>query len=103
MAGTTEAVYDLLEGVWAPALESAKRELGELDSLFRKDFPDGEFASWDWLYYAEKLRKQKYNLDEEMLRPYFALENVRSGVFFLANRLYGITFRPIVVPVYHPR
>ena len=102
MAGTTEAVYDLLEGVWAPALESAKRELGELDSLFRKDFPDGEFASWDWFYYAEKLRKQKYNLDEEMLRPYFALENVRSGVFFLANRLYGITFRPIVVPVYHP-
>lgn len=101
MAGTTDAVYTLLEEIWTPALESAKRELSEMEKLFKKDFPDGEFASWDWWYYAEKLRKQKYALDEEMLRPYFSLENVQSGIFFLANRLYGITFRPIVVPVYH--
>lgn len=102
MAGTTDAVYALLDEIWTPALESAKGELAEMETLFRKDVPDGEFASWDWWYYAEKVRKQKYALDEEMLRPYFSLENVQGGIFFLANRLYGITFRPIVVPVYHP-
>ena len=102
MAGTTDAVYGLLEEIWTPALESAKGELAEMEELFRKDFPEGEFASWDWWYYAEKVRKQKYALDEEMLRPYFSLENVQGGIFYLANRLYGITFQPIVAPLYHP-
>ena len=102
MAGTTDAVYKLLNERWTPALESAKGELAEMEELFKKDHPDGEFASWDWWYYAEKVRKQKYQLEEEQLRPYFSLENVQSGIFFLANRLYGITFRPIVVPLYHP-
>lgn len=102
MAGTTDAVYGLLEEIWTPALESAKGELAEMETLFKKDHPNEEFASWDWWYYAEKVRKQKYALDEEMLRPYFSLENVQGGIFFLANRLYGITFRPVVVPVYHP-
>ncbi|HIY68532.1 MAG TPA: M3 family metallopeptidase [Candidatus Alistipes intestinigallinarum] len=101
MARTTDAVYGLLDEIWTPALERAKGELSEMEELFRKDVPDGEFASWDWWYYAEKLRKQKYALDEEMLRPYFSLENVQTGIFFLANRLYGITFRPVVVPLYH--
>ena len=102
MARTTDAVYGLLDEIWAPALDRAREELSEMEKLFRRDVPDGEFASWDWWYYAEKLRKQKYALDEEMLRPYFSLENVQSGIFFLANRLYGITFRPVVVPLYHP-
>ena len=102
MAGTTDAVYKLLNEIWTPALESAKGELAEMEELFKKDHPDGEFASWDWWYYAEKVRKQKYQLEEEQLRPYFSLENVQSGIFFLANRLYGITFRPIIVPLYHP-
>ena len=102
MAGTTDAVYKLLYEIWTPALESAKGELAVMEELFKKDHPDGEFASWDWWYYAEKVRKQKYQLEEEQLRPYFSLENVQSGIFFLANRLYGITFRPIVVPLYHP-
>lgn len=102
MARTTDAVYKLLDEVWTPALERAKGELAEMEPLFRKDVPEGEFASWDWWYYAEKLRKQKYALDEEMLRPYFSLENVQTGIFFLANRLYGITFRPVAVPLYHP-
>ena len=102
MAGTTDAVYKLLNEIWTPALERAKGELAEMEELFKKDYPDGEFASWDWWYYAEKVRKQKYQLEEELLRPYFSLENVQSGIFFLANRLYGITFRPIVVPQYHP-
>ncbi len=102
MARTTDAVYGLLDEIWTPALDRAREELSEMEKLFRRDVPDGEFASWDWWYYAEKLRKQKYALDEEMLRPYFSLENVQSGIFFLANRLYGITFRPVVVPLYHP-
>jgi len=102
MAATPRAVYDLLDEIWTPALRRAQAELAEMEPLFKADCPDGEFASWDWWYYAEKLRRKNYALDEEMLTPYFSLENVQSGVFFLANRLYGITFRPIVVPVYHP-
>lgn len=102
MARTPGAVYALLDEIWTPALERAKGELAEMEVLFKKDVPDGEFASWDWWYYAEKLRKQNYALDEEMLRPYFSLENVQGGIFFLANRLYGITFRPVSVPLYHP-
>lgn len=102
MAGTTDAVYGLLDEIWPPALERAKGELAEMDKLLQRDEPDATFESWDWWYYAEKLRKQDYALDEEMLRPYFSLENAQTGIFFLANRLYGITFRPIAVPLYHP-
>ncbi|MBR5850808.1 MAG: M3 family metallopeptidase [Alistipes sp.] len=101
MAGTPKAVYKLLDEIWTPAVEQAKREVEQMRPLFEKDHPDAKFASWDWWYYAEKLRKRDYSLDEEMLRPYFSLENVRGGIFFLANRLYGITFRPISVPLYH--
>lgn len=101
MAGTTDAVYGLLDQIWTPALERAKGELAEMDTLLQKDIPGATFESWDWWYYAEKLRKQNYALDEEMLRPYFSLENVQGGIFYLANRLYGITFRPIAAPVYH--
>ena len=103
MAKTPKAAYKLLNEVWTPALESAKDELSQMEALFRQDHSEGgEFASWDWWYYAERLRKQKYALDEQMLQPYFSLGNVRGGIFFLANRLYGITFRPISVPLYHP-
>ncbi len=102
MAGTTDAVYGLLEEIFTPALESAGRELEEMKAIFKKSHPNEEFASWDWWFYAEKVRKQKYALDEEMLRPYFSLENVQNGIFFLANRLYGITFRPVSVPLYNP-
>ena len=101
MAGSTSAVYDLLDEIWTPAVERAKGELDEMLPLFEKDHPGEKFASWDWWYYAEKVRKKNYALDEEMLRPYFSLDAVRSGIFFLANRLYGITFRPISVPVYN--
>ena len=102
MARTPGAVYELLDGIWTPALDRAREELAEMEELFHKDYPDSTFAASDWWYYAEKLRRQKYALDESMLRPYFSLENVQSGIFFLANRLYGITFRPLIVPVYHP-
>ena len=101
MAQNKTAVYDLLGEIWVPALERAKSELEEMKTMFRRDNPSAEFASWDWWFYAEKVRRRNYSLDEEMLRPYFALDNVRHGIFFLANRLYGITFRPVKIPAYH--
>ncbi len=101
MASKSEKVYDLLDKIWDPALESAKGELAQMEELFAKDHPGEVFASWDWWYYAEAVRKAKYNLDEEMIRPYLSLSNVQNGAFMLANRLYGITFRPIAVPRYH--
>ena len=103
MAGSPSAVYGLLEGIFTQANEKAKEELNEMNKMFKRDHSgeNDKFASWDWWYYAEKVRKQKYNLNEEMTSPYFALDNVRQGAFNLANRLYGLTFRPIVVPQYH--
>ena len=101
MAKTPENVYALLEEIWEPALNTAKEELEEMKKIARKDFNPDEFASWDWWYYAEKVRQKNYNLDEQALRPYFSLENVRLGIFGLCNRLYGITFSPVKVPVYN--
>ena len=102
MAGTPEAVYNLLEGVWTPALEQSKAELERMMSMFRRDNgSDAKFESWDWWYYAEKVREADYNLEEERVREYLSLDNAKGGIFFLANRLFGITFRPLRVPVYH--
>ena len=101
MAGTPEAVYELLEEIFEPAVESAKRELEEMKELFAKDHPDEIFEKSDWWYYAEQVRQQKYQLDEEAIRQYLSLDNVRDGMFYLANRLYGVTFRPITAPRYH--
>ena len=101
MAGTPAAVYELLNEVWTPALDRAKEEMAEMNTMLQRDVPGATFEPWDWWYYAEKVRKDKYALDDAALRPYFSLENVREGAFSLANRLYGITFRPLVAPVYH--
>lgn len=101
MAGNPQAVYNLLEEIYEPALESAKRELEEMKRIFERDFPGETFEKSDWWYYAEQVRKKKYQLDEEAVRQYLSLDNVRDGMFYLANRLYGITFRPIVAPRYH--
>ncbi|MDR2840614.1 MAG: M3 family metallopeptidase [Paludibacter sp.] len=103
MAKTTDAVYQLLNLVWQPALAKAKQEATELQQLMNSESVSGNLQAWDWWYYAEKLRKQKYDLEEEQLRPYFKLENVRAGVFGLAEKLYGLKFEKINdVPVYHP-
>ena len=102
MASSPEAVYELLEGVWTPALERSKQELERMMTIFRRDYNNGEqFESWDWWYYAEKVRQTDYNLKEEEIRDYFSIDNVKGGIFFLCNRLYGITFRPLKAPVYH--
>ena len=93
MAGTTDAVYGLLDQIWTPALERAKGELAEMDTLLQKDIPGATFESWDWWYYAEKLRKQNYALDEEMLRPYFSLENVQGGRGIVPQVLQPVPLR----------
>lgn len=103
MAATPKAVYTLLGEVWEPALERAREELAEMEKMFKEDYTDSEykFESWDWWYYAEKVRQKKYALNEDIIRGYFSLDNTRQGIFNLANRLFGITFRPVTVPVYH--
>ncbi len=90
MAKVPENVYKLLHEIWDPALRRAKEEVAEMQAMIDRDGGGFQLASWDWWYYAEKVKKAKYDLDEEMLRPYFKLENVRQGVFDLATRLYGL-------------
>lgn len=103
MAKNPENVYKFLNHVWTPALKKAKEEAAELQKLIQAEGHNFKLEPWDWWYYAEKLRKQKYALDEEMLRPYFKLENVIDGVFLLANKLYGLQFvERKDIPVYHP-
>jgi peptidyl-dipeptidase Dcp len=92
MAKSPKNVYKLLNQIWKVALPAAKREAAELQALIEKEGQDFKLQAWDWWYYAEKLRKAKYDLDENELRPYFKLENVIEGVFEIAAKLYGIQF-----------
>jgi len=102
MAKKPENVYKFLDQLWKPALKMAKREAMELQEMIRKEGHDFKLQPWDWWYYAEKLKKAKYELDEEMLRPYFKLENVREGAFSVASKLYGIQFiERTDIPKYH--
>ncbi len=103
MAKTPAAVYKLLDEVWWPALKKAEDEAAGLQAMIDAEGGGFELEPWDWWYYAEKLKKQQYDLDESMLRPYFELESVRAGLFATVNRLYGLTFKPRPdLPVYHP-
>ena len=103
MAKKPDAVYRLLMQVWRPALDKAEKEAEEYRQLIRKEGGGYDLQPWDWRYYAEKVRRQKYDLDDEEIRPYFQLEHVRDGVFMLAGRLYGLTFKQNMdIPVYHP-
>ena len=92
MAKTPEKVYEFLHKVMEPALEASKRDLAEMQKIANKEGANFKLASWDWWYYAEKLRKEKYDLDENEIKPYLLLSNVREGMFHVANKLYGITF-----------
>ena len=103
MAEKPENVSDLLMEIWSSALPVAKKEVGMLQQMINQEGHDFKLKPWDWWHYAEKVRKEKYNLDEEQLRPYFQLENVREGVFELAHRLFGLTFEEITdIPKPHP-
>ena len=97
------AVWDFIEKLRAPALPKAKEEVAELNKYAKSIGFDGDqIRPWDFSYYAEKQRVAKYNLTDEELKPYFRLEDCIDAIFSLANRLYGITFQPANVPVYHP-
>jgi peptidyl-dipeptidase Dcp len=103
MAQTPGNVYDFLSSLWKPALAIAKQEVKEMQAIIDAEKGGFKLESWDWWYYAEKLRKQKYDLDENEVTPYFKLENVRDGMFWVAKNLYDVTFTKLNnVPVYHP-
>ena len=103
MAKRPQAVYDLLDEVWKPALLKAKEELADIQKEMAKDGRDFEAEGWDWRYYADRAKRAKYDFDENELRPYLKLENVLDGLFYVANRLYGITIKPLSnVPLPHP-
>ncbi|MFH1195645.1 MAG: M3 family metallopeptidase [bacterium] len=92
MAKTADAVYNFLNDIWKPTLEKSKSEVADMQKIIDKENGNFKLAPWDWWYYAEKVKKEKYDLDEEMIRPYFKLENVLQGAFDVAGKLFGIKF-----------
>ncbi|NDV68714.1 M3 family metallopeptidase [Dysgonomonas sp. 25] len=93
MAKTPDAVMGLLNNLWQYALPQAKKEAAELQAMVKKEGKNFQLESWDWWYYAEKLRKEKYALDESEIAPYFEANNVRDGLFTVVNKLYGLQFK----------
>ncbi len=103
MAETPARVYALLEQIWPPALRVARGERDALRKMMAADGIDGPLKGWDWRYYTEKVRKSRYDIDQEALRPYFEFTAVRDGAFAVANRLFGLTFEPRAdLPTWHP-
>jgi len=102
MAKTPEAVKGLLDRVWTPCQDKVAKEAQDLQSRIQEDGGNFELHPWDWWYYTEKIRQERFDLDEEAVKPYFKLENVRDGAFEVARKLYGIKFEQVDVPVYHP-
>ncbi|MFH1845823.1 MAG: M3 family metallopeptidase [bacterium] len=103
MAGTPAKVYDLLDQLWEAALPVARNEVVEMQQIIDREGGGFDLAAWDWWYYAEKLRSEKYELDDNELRPYFQLDEVRDGAFWVANELFGLTFEPLEdMPKPHP-
>lgn len=103
MAKTPDKVIDFLSIIWKRGLIQAKKESEDMQKIIDKTDGGFKIKSWDWWYYSEKVRKARYNLDEAEIKPYFKLENVRKGAFDVAEKLYGIHFKPIKnIPVYHP-
>ena len=103
MAKTPEAAEALLMSIWTPAKAKVQQEVAEMQALSDGLGNDFKIAPWDYYYFAEKVRQQKYALDENEIRPYFAVDSVAKGIFALANKLYGITFEEMPdAPKYHP-
>ncbi len=103
MAKTPDKVYELIGNLMNAALPVAQEEAKALQAMIDEEGGDFKLEPWDWWYYAEKLKKEKYAFDDEALRPYFELENVKKGVFDVSNKLYGLNFiQRDDLPVYHP-
>lgn len=102
MAKEAADVYELLMKLWEPALSIAKEEAAMMQAMIDKEGGNFKLASWDWWYYAEKIRKEKYELDEEEIRPYFSVDAVTNGVFSVIKKLYGVSFEKLEdIPAYH--
>jgi peptidyl-dipeptidase Dcp len=101
MAKTPENVDKFLMNLWTPSISMAKKEVIEMQKMIDHEKGNFKLQPWDWWYYAEKVRKVKYDLDDSQLRPYFSLSNVREGMFMVANKLYGISFtKRTDLPIY---
>ncbi|MDR2847735.1 MAG: M3 family metallopeptidase, partial [Bacteroidales bacterium] len=102
MAQNSANVYTLLNRIWEPAIKKAKEEAAEMQQFIQKSGNNIDLEAWDWRYYSEKVMKSKYDLNEEAMRPYFKLENVRNGIFYVCRQLYGISFTELTdLPKYH--
>jgi peptidyl-dipeptidase Dcp len=103
MAKTPKKVFEFLGQVWAAALPVAKAEAAAQQELINQEGGKFKLEPWDWWYYSEKIKKAKYDLDDEITRPYFKIDNVMEGMFYVANRLYGLSFtKRNDIPKYHP-
>lgn len=102
MAKTPEAVYNLLDQIWTPAVNKANEELADIREEMKKDGLDCEPEGWDYMYYSDKARKAKYDFDETEASQYFEIHNVLKGIFYVANKLYGVTFKEVTdsLPAY---
>ena len=103
MAKTTKNAEDLLYKIWKPAVAKVKEEVADMQAYVKAEGKDFKVAPWDYYYYAEKVKAQKFNISEDDVRPYFKLENVVEGLFHVANKLYGVTFTEMKdAPKYNP-
>src|SRR5207244_4015323 len=103
MAGTPERALQLMEAVWKPAVARVREEVADMQAIADKEGAKIKIAPWDYRYYAEKVRKAKYDLDENEIKPYLQLEKLREGVFWAAGQLYGFEFAQLHdLPVAHP-
>ena len=103
MAGTPEKTMELMEAVWKPAVARVKEEVADMQALADKEGAKITIEPWDYRYYAEKVRKAKYDLDQSEIQPYLQLDKLRDGMFWMAGELFGFTFTPLKdIPVFHP-
>ncbi|HEY0378754.1 MAG TPA: M3 family metallopeptidase [Pyrinomonadaceae bacterium] len=103
MAKTPERAMELMEAVWKPAVARVREEVADMQALADKEGAKIKIEPWDYRYYAEKVRKARYDLDQNEVKPYLQLEKLREGMFWVAGELFGFEFKPVVnVPVYHP-
>jgi peptidyl-dipeptidase Dcp len=102
MAGTPERALELMEAVWKPAVARVREEVADMKAVADKEGAKIKIEPWDYRYYAEKVRKAKYDLDQNEVKPYLQLEKLREGMFWVAGQLFGLTFTPVDgVPVYN--
>jgi peptidyl-dipeptidase Dcp len=103
MARTPERTLELMEAVWTPAVERVREEVADMQALARADGHDITIEPWDYRYYAEQVRRDRFDLDQNEVKPYLQLDRLRDGMFWVAGELFGFEFRPVAdVPVFHP-